>query len=178
MYKRSRRRLWLIAFGGLLVSGCVTETSNAEGFSCHYEWWLWAGAFLAGIVVVPCGWFVRNHPSRTGLTLMILGTLVAFGLAPTLCLERVLVHEQGFEVCSGIWGMTASEKAAFDTLTSSRRAEERTTGRVSRTINVLYFNLKSGSAIRLPLDNDVKIKGAEAIVAQAAHAGIQVVDFR
>ena len=52
---------------------------------------------------------------------MIVGPLAAIAFAPSLLLERVVVNDQGFEVHSGIWGMTASQELKFDSIKSITR---------------------------------------------------------
>ena len=59
---------------------------------------------------------------------MIAGPVAALGFGPSLFWERVYVHDQGFEVTSGIWGMTANQEVKFDSVTSVRIEEEKTGG--------------------------------------------------
>jgi hypothetical protein len=101
----------------------------------------------------------------------VLGLLIA----PMLFFERTHVNDQGVDVHSGIYGMTANLNVNFDSVNSIRVAQEETGGRRSRQIEVLYFDMKGGESARFPLNNDVKIEAGKEIVARAAKRGIPVV---
>jgi hypothetical protein len=167
----------MMALVCLFLVGCVTSKNGDKGMSFQYEWWVPIVVFIAGIVFVPVGIAVRNYSNRTGWGLMILGPIAALGFAPSLFMEQVLVHDRGFDVRSGIWGMTANQKVDFDAVTSVRLTQEETGGRRSRLIEVLYFDQKSGSPARLPLNNDLKIEAAKEIVTRTAASGIQMIGF-
>jgi hypothetical protein len=172
MQNRLRWRVGVLAPWCLLFSGCVTRSASDAGASFHYQWWLPIGLFVAGVVFVPIGWFVRRHSGRIGWGLIIAGPVAALAFAPSLLMERVFVHDRGFEVRSGIWGMTANETVNFDGVQSLRIAQEETGGRNSRMIEVLYFDMKAGPGVRLPLNNDVKIEAGKEIAVRAAQRGI------
>jgi hypothetical protein len=163
----------LLAFCCLLVTGCVTKSVSESGTTFHYQWWLPIGVFLGGLVAVPGGFGLKGWSERLGWGLIILGPLAALVLAPSLFFERVFVDKKGFEVHSGIWGMTSTEKVVFDSVQSIRLTQEMSGSRRSRReIEVLYFDLKTGSATRFPLNNDIKIEAAKQIVETVAGLGI------
>ena len=176
MPDRSHVRFLLTAAGCLFLAGCVTKSVGNAGTSVHYARWLPIAIFLVGLVAVPVGLVLRKHTGRLGWGLIIIGPLAALMFAPSLFLERVVVSDDGFESHSGIWGMTAGANVDFDSVTSIRIAEEKTGGRRSRWIEVLYFEMKAGEDVRLPLNNDVKIEAAMEIIERAAQRGIPVVE--
>ena len=108
--------------------------------------------------------------------LIIGGPLVAVVLAPNLLLERTHVDDKGLEVHSGFMGTTAQQKISFDDVKSIRVGTEETGGRHSREIEVLHFDMNSGPAVKLPLNNDVKIEAGQEIVRRAHSRGITLVE--
>ncbi len=178
MQRAFRLRVWLIASCCLFLAGCVTKSAGETGTSFHYSRWLPLGVLVAGVAFVPIGIALRKHSARFGWALMILGPIAAVGFAPSLLMEGVVVDDRGFDVRSGLWGMSANQTVEFEAVASLRIAQEETGGRHSRTIDVLYFQLKSGGSARLPLNNDVKIEAAKEIVARAQQTGIPLIGFR
>lgn len=178
MFVQLRMKLWMMALLCLFLAGCVTSTKGENGLRFHFEWWVPIVVLIAGIAFVPIGIAVRSYSSRTGWGLTILGPIAALGFAPSLFMEQVLVHDRGFDVRSGIWGMTANQNVDFDSVTSVRLAQEETGGRRSRQIEVLYFDKKSGESARFPLNNDLKIEAAKEIITRAGSLGIQMVGFQ
>lgn len=176
MPRRSGLQICLMAACCLLLAGCVTRSDSDAGASFHYEWWLPLSVLVAGVAFVPIGLGLRKQSERLGWGLIIAGPLAVLMFAPSLFLERTLVSDQGFEVRSGIWGMTANQKVDFNAVRSLRIAEEETGGRRSRQIEVLYFDLLSGPAARLPLNNDVKIEAAKEIVTRLTQRGVPLAD--
>jgi hypothetical protein len=158
----------------LLLAGCATKSVSDAGATFHYQWWLPIGILLGCLVFVPIGWFVRTQSDRIGWGLLIVGVLGLL-IAPMLFFERTHVNDQGVDVHSGIYGMTANLNVNFDSVNSIRVAQEETGGRRSRQIEVLYFDMKGGESARFPLNNDVKIEAGKEIVARAAKRGIPVV---
>ncbi len=174
MSNRPRLWMWLVAIGCLVSSGCVTKSVSDAGTSVHYDWWLPIGILVAGILFVPMGWVAKEHSARFGWGLIIAGPILALVFGPSMLLERVLVRDNGFDVHSGIWGMTAKQTVDFDSVKSCRIVEEDTGGRRSRRIEVLLFDRDSGPAARLPLNNDVKIEARKEILLRASQLGIPV----
>ncbi len=177
MFTRSRLWLWFVVVCCCCLSGCVTHSVRQDGISFHYEWWLPGSLFLGSIGVVPIGLSLRQTQARWGYALLIGSPIVALVLGPSLLLEQVLVRDSGFEVHSGFWGMTANEQVKFESVVSCRLAQEKTTGKRPRMIEVLYFDLKDGAPVRLPLNNDVKIEAAKEIVVRIAKLGIPMPGF-
>ena len=99
-------------------------------------------------------------------------------IAPQLFREQLTISDAGFEVRSGIWGLTANQSVQFDGLKQIRIAVEETGGRRSRQIEVLYCDRDAAEPARLPLNNDVKIEGAKVIVLRASACGIPIVAAR
>ncbi len=159
--------LGIFAFALCFVAGCVAESSSAAGTSFHYQLWLPCVTVLGGFICIPIGFFWRKSDKRLGWGLMIIMPLAAILLAPTFFSERVWVDDNGFESHSGIFGMTAGAAVKFDSVKAIRLVEEDTGGRRSRRIDVLYFDMKAGEAVRFPLNNDVKIEASKEILARA-----------
>jgi hypothetical protein len=168
--------MWLIIPACLFLAGCVTKSASDSGTTVRYEWWVPVGVFAAGIVVVPLGLVLRRVTERYAWVLIIGGPLAALVLAPNLLLERTHVDDQGFEVHSGFMGMTAEQKVKFDDVKSIRLTNEETGGRHSREIEVLFFEMKSGPTVKLPLNNDVKIEAGLEIAMRAKARGIALVE--
>jgi hypothetical protein len=168
----------LLAPTCLFLAGCVTKSGGDGGSTYHYEYWLPALIVLGGLACVPLGLAVRMRSGRFGWALLIMGPLIGLAIGPSLFLERVHVDARGFEVRSGIWGMTSNANVAFDALRSCRIAQEETGGRRSRQIEVLYFDVNTGPTVRLALNNDVKIEAAKEIVFHVAARGVPMVGFK
>lgn len=173
MRNTSRRLLWLLVPSLLWIAGCVTQSASGAGTSYHYQWSLPIGIFIGGVLCVPIGLVLRSSSARFGWGLTILGPLAALIFAPSLMMERTTVDEQGFHVRSGFFGATATQDVAFDSVASMRVTQETTGSRRSRRqIEVLYFSMKSGPEVRLPLNNDVKIEAAKDIVTRLRQRAI------
>lgn len=178
MSKLTRLQGLFTALCCFLMAGCVAKSASEGGVSVHYGRWFPIAILVAGILVIPIGIVVRRISTRIGWLLIVAGPIAALAFAPSLLLERAFVDDQGFEVHSGIWGMTATEKVAFNAVKSFRITQEETGGRRSRLIEVLYFEMKSGPAVRFPLNNDVKIEAGKEIVTRASRLGIPAMGFK
>ncbi|MCY2992166.1 MAG: hypothetical protein NTY19_30435, partial [Planctomycetota bacterium] len=85
--------------------------------------------------------------------MIIGGAGAALAVAPSLFLERVVVHDRGVDIRGGIWGMTANQQVDFDAVTSLRVAQEKTGGRAAQWVEVLYFERKAAPVVRVTLCN-------------------------
>jgi hypothetical protein len=162
----------------LCVAGCVTQSTSGDETTVRYSWWLPVTIFLAGLAVIPVGAVLRRHTARLGWGLLIGGPVAAIVFAPMLAFESVTVNDRGFAVRSGFFGRTAAQDVSFIGMRQIQIMEEMTTGRGARMIDVLVCQPESGEAIRLPLNNDVKIEGGAAIIVRARVKGIPVHDAR
>lgn len=178
MRLRTTGRAVAAALGCLALAGCVARTEGAEGVTVRYQWWVPALLLVGGIVAVPAGWWLRRRVARLGWAMLILGPVSALLFAPSLLAERVRVTQTGFSVNSGIWGMTANLEVPFDSVTRCRIAQEKTTGRRPRAVEVLYFSLQGGRTERLELNNDIKIDGGQEIVNALEDRDVPVDGYR
>jgi hypothetical protein len=174
MLKRSRLGMLLAASFCVSIAGCVTQSVSGAGVDFHYERWIPVGIFVAGLACVPIALAVKKQSGRFSWRWGLIGPIAALAFAPSMYLEHVFVHDGGFEMRSGIWGMTAKEDVAFDAVRSCRLTHEETGGRRSRTIEVLYFDLENGTQVRVPMNNDVKIESGKEIVTRVAKRGIPI----
>jgi hypothetical protein len=154
----------------------VTKSVSDSDTTIRYSWWVPIAILAAGIVCIPIGIAMRKNQALIAWGLMILGPIAALLFGPSMLLERINVTDRGFDVHSGILGMTANQDIAFDGVAMIRIGQEETGGSNSRLIDVLYFDMKNGGSGRFPLNNDVKIEAGKEIVARAMMRGIAVVD--
>jgi len=129
---------------------------------------------VGAVAAVPIGFALRSFSGRLGWGLMIGGVILAI-VAPSFFFESVFVNDKGFDIHSGIFGMTANQKVEFGNLKSISVGTEMTTGRGAREIEVLHFDMRSGPSGKLSLNNDVKIEGAKEILPRAMRAGVPVI---
>jgi hypothetical protein len=171
------RRCCFLMLVCLFLTGCVTKSVTESGISVQYHWGIALGALAAGLLAAPLGLVVRSFSTRLSWGLFVLSPVAVLMIAPSAYNEGVTIHADGFEVHSGIWGLTASQAVKFDNVTAVRLTEESTGGRRSRQIEVLYFDLKEGGSARLPLNNDVKIEAAKEILPLVDERQIPLVGF-
>ena len=169
----NRMRVALLAPCFLLMAGCVSKSASGDGVSIHFSWWVPIVILGGAVAAVPIGFLLRNLSSRLGWGLMIGGVICAV-IAPSFFFESVFVSDKGFDVHSGIFGMTANQKVEFGSLKSITVGTEMTTGRGARRIEVLYFDAQSGPPSKLSLNNDVKIEARKEILPRAVKAGVPV----
>ncbi|MFO0819360.1 MAG: hypothetical protein U1A77_15545 [Pirellulales bacterium] len=108
------RRCCFLTLACLFLTGCVTKSVTESGISVQYHWGIALGALAAGILAAPLGLVVRSFSSRLSWGLFVLGPVAILMIAPTAYREGVTIHADGFEVYSGIWGLTASQAVKFD----------------------------------------------------------------
>jgi hypothetical protein len=180
----SRHRAWscsrtpiVAVFLVLACGGCVVQSTDGNVTTCHYAWWLPAGVLAGCIVAIPLGLVISRWSSRIGLGLVVAGPLAAIFFVPSLFFEQLKVNDEGFEVRSGIWGLTASQSVRFDGTRQLRIIQKRSSGPRPRDIDVLIFDQAGGEA-RLSLNNDVKIEAGPIILERATSRGIRIVDNR
>jgi hypothetical protein len=107
------RRVGSIGFACLLliVAGCVQESTEHGERVFTLDLWLPLCTLLGGSGAVPLGLALRRFKARPlerlGWVLLLGGPVAAIGFAPGLFLERVSISDKGFDVRSGIWGLTA-----------------------------------------------------------------------
>ena len=164
----------LILIACLLCGGCVTKTVGDSGTSIQYVWWGAFGVLALCLAPIVIGIGLRPKMKWPRIGFIVGGLVATVFIAPVGFLERVLVDGKGFSVHSGIWGKTANHEIAFDKLRSIAIGQEDTGGKSSRRIEVLIMTGKDGSIERFPLNNDVKIEGAKAIIKQAAARQIPI----
>lgn len=171
----------------LLMTGCVTSSVSAAGTRFHYSWWLPLGLFMAGLAFVPLGLFIlgvrfgsirlalTKQSPRFGWGLVIVGPIAALGFAPSLFIEQVTVTNKVIDVRSGLWPMTANQTIDFDSVKTLRITWGTIGSRRKRSVQILSFEMKSGSNAQLWLDNDVKGKAGYLIETMARARDIPVV---
>jgi hypothetical protein len=174
---RSIRWLLRISLPGLcLLTGCVAVSADESSTRYHYQYWVPALILLGGLLSIPIGFFWRRSDWKIGWGLMTVVPIAAFLLVFTMGFEQVTVDEHGFEVQSGFFSEPHSVK--FDSVVSVRSVKEKTGGRRSRVIDVLYFDLKDGGAERYPISSDVKTEASKDIIQRAKARGIAMPQFR
>ncbi len=174
-----RRVLWVSGLSLLLVtaSGCVQESASSVGTVVSYEWWVYTGTMLGGIVALPAAYAVRAWSGRLCGVLGIAGVLGLFGFGPSLFLEKSIVSSEGFQIQSGLFGTTTVEMKFAD-IRGIRLIVEKSRGRRGRT-NTSYFMLcqrHSGEAEKVAVNNDVTEAAGVLILVEANKKGIAVSD--
>jgi hypothetical protein len=169
MLNRRRLSMCLLAPWCLLVAGCVAKSATENGVEFGFESWVPIGVLVAGLVFIPIGFALRRRSIYASWALMIGGPI--FGLwAGFVCTERYVVHDNGFEIRTGIGELSSIKKVDFAKVISCRISTDLARGRGE--IEVLNFELMGSSPVRIPLNNDLKIEAGKEIVRRAAKQGI------
>ena len=158
----------------LCVAGCVEESPGDGVTRFHYAWWVPGAVLLGGAAVVALGLLLRRRAQGAVWILFVGGPALAIFFAPSLYREEVRLTETGFNVRSGIWGMTARQGVDFGDVHRIRVVREFISRRYT---GVLICERRFGDA-RLVLNNDVKTAAAQAILSYASARGIRVLDAR
>ena len=160
------------------LSGCVREEVDGSTITYSNELWVPLTALVGGIVAAPAGWFLRNKSSRLGWVLMILSPIVAFGIAPSLFLDRAVIDATHFSLRTGIWGLTAVHDVKFSELTLVRLISEESRGRrgSKHTNYYLVCERRDGTSAKVPLGNSVAEAAAPRLIDRARSLNISVVN--
>lgn len=160
------------------VSGCVRETVDNGERIFQFELWLPLVALLGGFALIPVGWMLRSVWARLGWGLLLLGPIAALGFAPSLFMEKSVVRPDGFEVHTGIWGLTAGDSANFADISRIRITAETSRTRRGGKSTTYYLNCdrKSGGSGKFPMGSDVTKAAAVAILEAAREHGIPIED--
>ena len=171
-------RAGLLGLPLLLLTGCVHQTTVGDASTFGYDLWVPAAALVGGLLAAPLGWVLRQRSARLGWMLLIAGPLAAFGLAPSLFADRVILNPDHFAVHTGIWGMTSVHEVKFDNLQSMKLTSEVSTGRRGRKKTDYYFTclMKSGETLKVPMSNAVTELAAMPIILEISKRGIPVED--
>ena len=170
--------LLFIALCLLTLSGCVKESVNGSSKVYTIELWVPALIFVIGAVAAPAGYFLRETSDRLAWGLMIIGPIMALGVAPSLFLNKTVVSPEGITVRSGVWGMGGNHNVKFDNVQQVRHVVEETRGRRGRKNRNYYLvcDCKDGTASKLPLSNDCVEKAAIPFLTMAKEKNIPIVD--
>lgn len=161
-----------------MVCGCVQESDVNGERVFQYESWVPLSTLLAGLAATSAGWLLRKRTARLGWALIVVGLIAAIGFSPSLFRDRVSVSAKGFDVRTGIWGMTATHSLAFNEIVAIRLTSETTKSRrgQNRTNYFLTCTTKAGGFRKVPVNNAVSKASADAILQQAKSRGIPISD--
>jgi hypothetical protein len=167
------RGLSLLAMFACLfcLTGCVSERDSGTAKIYTIDLWVSALLLIIGLAAAPAGYFLREWSDRVAWGLMIVGPILALGVAPSLFLNKTTVAAEELNVRCGIWGTTGYH-VKYDNLNSVRLTTEVTRGRRGRknTNHYLVCDCKDGTSTKLPLSNDC--------VEQAAPHFLQLVQAK
>ena len=160
------------------LTGCVQKSANGSSHVFTYEIWVPLLVLMGGIVGAPAGWFVRHASARLGWGLLILAPIGAIFFAPSLFMEKVVVHDDALTVRSGIWGMTANHDVKFDNVQMVRLTSEEVRGRRGRktTNYYLVFVQKDGSQAKVSINNNVTEAAAPLILEKMDDREIPIIN--
>ena len=170
--------LTLLALPLVLLTGCVREQTTGSTSTYSYELWVPGLIFLGGIVAAPLGWALREKSGRLGWGLMIFGPIAAFGFAPTMYLDQIVVAADHFMVRDGIVGMATTYDVKFADVKTMRMTTETTRGRRGRKNTKAYLlcDLKSGSTVKVPLDGRLAEAAVVPLIKQIVEHQIPIID--
>lgn len=168
----------LLGLALLVSTGCVQESVDGSTHTFTYELWAPFSVLLGGLAMVPVGWIVRPRSARIGWILIILGTLGAVLMGPSMLRDRAVVDEQHFSLRTGIWGLTAVHDVPYDHLTRVRYIMEETRGRRGRKNQNYYLvcERNDGAPSKVPLGSPVAEAAAPQFLDHVIAHGIPVVD--
>lgn len=172
-----KQRLFWFAPLVLCAAGCVSQSDEGGRQVFQYELWVPLVTVLGGLLAIPVGLVLRGRVARLGWGLLIAGPLLTLVFAPSLFRERVSVGQEGFEVRSGIWGLTATHAIAFADVQEIRITSETTRSRSGRrTSYYLNCDLKNGGSSKVSINNAVTEAAADTILRQASAHRIPIHD--
>lgn len=172
-----RRRLgWLFGISLFLLAGCYQRVASDEGFVISFQPWVPLLVALGGLALVPVGilLFARRHRFR-GALIMIVGPLVAIGVAPGMYLDRVVLDEQGFYARHGFWWSPTIHRINYKDLRMIKLAVEQRTTRNGTDYNYFFDCVfKDGKTERVPL-GDIMRESLPEIADEFRKHNVQVV---
>lgn len=163
--------LALLALILLSNSGCVDKKTVGDQTVYTYSIWVAPLVAVIGILLVPLGWWLRNHSMRACIIFIILGPAILIFLAPNMSGSRVIVDASHFETTHGHWWSRQTDSIDFADTKEIRLVVTRK--RRSTSYNLLCTSQK-GSQTNVSADDLVQ-KALPEIFSHAQAANIAVV---
>ena len=120
------------------------------------------------MVAIPLGLSLRRISGRLGWMALVMGPLAVVLFAPSLLRDRVSLGENGFQVRTGLWGLTSVHEVDFARVQRVRIVSEEKPGYhgIPHTNCYLLCEQKDGTSDKVPITNTV-CKAAAPRIFQA-----------
>jgi hypothetical protein len=157
------------------TTGCVRSMVDGSAATFSFDWWIPALVVVGGAAAFLLGLALVKSFARIGLTLIFLGPLSIFVLAPSVCRDQITVDPVQFTLRTGFWFKPTVRNVPFNAV--SKLVLVRREQRQLLWTSYRYFiecHLRSGYWEQVPVSDLMKRGPAEIILHTAESHGIPI----
>jgi hypothetical protein len=173
---RSVRLAGLAAIAScVLLTGCVSETTNGSGSTFKFQWWIPTLITVVALVLIVGG-VLFTVRKKQGAWVAILVGVAGMLFGPNLFFDRAVIDNDHFELSTGFFFSPTYFNIKWDNVASIHGSMEEKTGRRGRKSTSFYlnFNLKSGGSEKVPSGDLMKNGPIVKLIDMANAKGIPV----